>query len=210
MWLNSSGTWIHSLLACWHFWCPARMSTMNRTLALQRRRPAIGPMILTLRGRRIILDSHLAQIYGIATFRLNEAIKRNRSRFPEDFMFRLTRAEFRTLTSQIAISKPARGGRRTLPYAFTEHGAIMAANVLKSARAAYMSIFVVRSFVRLRQTLEKSSDLQARLRGLEERLTKRLDSHERGIIYVLEELRKLRVPPQLPEPRKRPIGFGRE
>ncbi len=96
-------------------------------------------MIRKIRGVRVMLDGDLAKIYGVPTFRFNEAIKRNRHRFPADFMFQLTRDEFDSLTSQIAMSKPRRGGRRTLPYAFTEHGALMAANILNSERAVQMN-----------------------------------------------------------------------
>jgi len=98
--------------------------------------PELDELIREVRGQKVMLDTDLARIYGIPTFRFNETIKRNRERFPEDFMFRLTGAEVAGLTSQFAISKKGRGGRRTLPYAFTEHGAIMAANVLNSPRAA--------------------------------------------------------------------------
>jgi hypothetical protein len=101
--------------------------------------PKLDELIREIRGQKVMLDADLARIYGIATFRFNEAIKRNRERFPEDFMFRLTAVELAALTSQFAISKKGRGGRRTLPYAFTEDGAIMAANVLNSARAAQMN-----------------------------------------------------------------------
>ena len=90
--------------------------------------------IYTVRGQRVIVDRDLAVLYGIPTFRFNEAVKRNQKRFPGDFMFQLTAAEYAVLTSQIAMSKTGRGGRRTLPYAFTEHGAIMAANVLNSPK----------------------------------------------------------------------------
>src|SRR5438552_8339655 len=99
----------------------------------------IDGMIRTIRGVRVMLDRDLAKIYGVPTFRFNEAIKRNRHRFPKDFMFQLSRAEFDSLTSQIAMSKTGRGGRRTLPYAFTEHGALQAANVLRSPRAVQMN-----------------------------------------------------------------------
>ena len=101
--------------------------------------PKLDELIREIRGQKVMLDTDLARIYGIPTFRFNEAIKRNRERFPEDFMFRLTAAEFAALTSQFAISNKGRGGRRTLPYAFTEHGAIMAANVLNSPHAVQMN-----------------------------------------------------------------------
>ena len=107
----------------------------------------IDSVIRLVRGSRVILDTDLARIYGIPTFRLNEAVKRNRDRFPEDFLFQMSMNENETLTSQIAMSKKRRGGRRTLPYAFTEHGAVMAANILNSERAIQMSIFVVRAFI---------------------------------------------------------------
>ena len=170
----------------------------------------INSVIHTIRGDRVILDTDLAAIYGIATFRLNEAVKRNRERFPADFLFQLSREEHTALTSQIAISKRGRGGRRTVPYAFTEHGAVMAANVLKSRRAVQMSIFVVRAFIKMRQTMTATRPLLEELEELEKKLTKRLDSHEQAIVYVLAELRKLMEPPQLPEPKRRRIGFRSE
>jgi len=104
-----------------------------------------------LRGHRVILDSDLATLYGVQTFRLNEAVKRNRERFPEDFVFQLTAEERDSLRSQNAMSKPGRGGRRTLPYAFTEHGALMVANILNSPRAVSMSVYVIRAFIRIRE-----------------------------------------------------------
>src|SRR5438034_5795153 len=95
----------------------------------------IAPLIRVIRDARVILDTDLARLYGVQTFRLNEAVKRNRGRFPEDFLFQLTAPERDALTSQSAMSKTGRGGRRTLPFAFTEHGALMAANLLNSPRA---------------------------------------------------------------------------
>lgn len=170
----------------------------------------IDSVIHTIRGERVILDRDLAAVYGIPTFRLNEAVKRNRDRFPVDFVFQLTADERTALTSQFAISKKGRGGRRSLPFAFTEHGVIMAANILKSRRAVQMSIFVVRAFIKMRKAMTASKALMEKLHELEQRLTQRLDSHEQAIVYVLNELRRLMEPPQLPEPRRRPIGFGRE
>ncbi len=114
------------------------------------------------------------------------------------------------MTSQIAISNKGRGGRRTLPYAFTEHGAIMAANILNSERAVQMSIFVVRAFIKMRQTLAANRAFTDKLDELEKKLTGRLDVHEKVIAYVLGELKKLMEPPQLPEPKRRPIGFRNE
>ena len=158
----------------------------------------------------MILDTDLAKIYGIPTFRLNEAVKRNRERFPDDFLFRLSKDEFDRLKSQIAMSNKGRGGRRTLPYAFSEHGAVMAANILNSERTVQMSIFVVRAFIKMRQALAANKALTEKLNELEKRLTGRLDVHEKALVYVLGELKKLMGPPQLSEPKRRAIGFGKE
>ena len=179
----------------------------------------IDGMIRTIRGVRIMLDRDLAEIYGVPTFRFNEAIKRNRDRFPPDFMFQLTREEFDSLRSQIAMSKPenssqiamsktGRGGRRTLPYAFTEHGALQAANVLRSKRAVQMSLFVIRAFVKMRETLLGTRELAKKLAALEKKLGSRLDVHEAAIVQVLQELMQiLNPPPPPPEPPRRRIGF---
>ncbi len=168
----------------------------------------LGRLIYEIRGERVILDSDLAYIYGIPTFRFNEAIKRNRERFPEDFMFRLTAAEVAALTSQFAISKKGRGGRRTLPYVFTEHGAIMAANVLNSARAVQMSVFVVRAFLKMRALLGDKRELAQKLAALEKELKKRLDVHEAVIVTILQRVMDIIDPPALPPPSPKPrIGF---
>src|SRR5258708_2302314 len=108
--------------------------------------PDIQPLIRTIRGQRVILDSALARIYGVNTSAFNQAIKRNLKRFPGDFLFRLTKQEIESLTSQTVMSKTGRGGRRTFPYAFTEHGALQAANILNSERAQAMSVYVIRAF----------------------------------------------------------------
>ena len=142
---------------------------MTRSKALTRTAD-ITRAIFVLRGHRVILDRDLAAIYGVSTGRLNEAVKRNADRFPEDFMLRLTQAEHAALISQIAISKPGRGGRRKLPWAFTEHGAIQAANVLNSPRAIAMGIYVVRAFVQLREVLASNKDLARKLAALERSL----------------------------------------
>jgi len=150
------------------------------------------------------MDRDLAALYGIPTFRFNEAVKRNQKRFPDDFMFQLTAQEYAVLTSQFAMSKPGRGGRRTLPYVFTEHGAIMAATVLNSPKAIEMSVFVVRAFIKMRETLSNNKALALKLAELEKKLTGRLNVHERAIVHVLGEIRKLMAPS---EPSKRKIGF---
>jgi hypothetical protein len=151
------------------------------------------------------LDRDLAALYGVPTFRFNEAVKRNRSRFPEDFMFQLTREEVASLTSQFAMSKSGRGGRRTLPYAFTEHGAVMAANILRSPKAIQMSVFVVRAFVLMRRELISRSEWEKRLLKVENILL----AHDHHIRNLYEKIRPLLLPPPKPEPQppKKRIGF---
>jgi phage regulator Rha-like protein len=168
--------------------------------------------IIIARGERVILAADLAKVYGVETRALNQAVKRNIEKFPVDFVFQLTRREAAILSrsrSQFVMLK--RGGNvKYLPYAFTEHGAIMAANILNSKRAVQMSVFVVRAFVKMRQTMSANKALLEKLNELEGKLTKRLDTHEQAIVYVLSELRKLSEPPRLVEPKRRAIGFGRE
>lgn len=170
---------------------------------------AIEPLILVIRGQRVILDRDLAALYAVPTFRFNEAVKRNRKRFPNDFMFQLTAGEVAVLTSQNAMSKPGRGGRRTLPYAFTEHGAVMAANILRSDRAIQMSVFVVRAFVEMRAMLTTQKELSGKLAALEKTLTERLDLHERVITDIIQQITSLLTPPPEPEPEppSKQIGF---
>ncbi|MGA9364904.1 MAG: ORF6N domain-containing protein [Bacteroidota bacterium] len=170
----------------------------------------IDSVIHTIRGEKVILDADLAHLYGVSTKALNQAVKRNLDRFPADFLIQLTRQEWTFLRSQIVTSKEGRGGRQYLPFAFTEHGAVMAANILKSRRAIQMSIFVVRAFIKMRQAMTANKALLEKLQELEKKLTKRLDAHEQAIVYVLAELRKLMEPPLLPEPKRRSIGFQRE
>ncbi len=166
----------------------------------------IGSLIHTIRGQRVILDFDLARIFGVPTFRFNEAVKRNRKRFPSDFLFQLTRGEHSILISQIAISS-SHGGRRKLPYAFTENGAIMAANVLNSPEAVRMSVFVVRAFIKMRDLLGGTKELARQLADLEKKLTARLDEHEVAIVEVLRRVMEILDPPPLPEPPRRQIGF---
>lgn len=156
--------------------------------------------ILFLRSQRVILDADIAKLYGVPVKRLNEQVKRNQERFPSDFMFQVTGKEHSALRSQIATSKNGRGGRRYLPYAFTEHGAIMAATVLNSERAVQMSVFVVRAFVRLREMLATSRKLAGKIDELENRL----DTHDSAIQDLIEAIKELITPPD--PPRKR-IGF---
>ena len=169
----------------------------------------VEELIRLVRGQRVILDADLAHVYGVPTKRLNEAIKRAPERFPSDFSFALKPQEVASLRSQIATSK-GRGGRRYVPRVFTEHGAIMAANVLNSARAVQMSVFVVRAFVKMREVLGQNKELAAKLAELEHTLTARLDGHEKAIVHILDEIKKLMEPPPEPEPKRREIGFLRD
>ena len=169
----------------------------------------VEALIRTIRGEKVILDSDLAQLYGVTTSRLNEQVKRNLERFPSDFVFRLTRTEFENLISQIATSSSGYGGRRKLPFVFTEHGAIMAANVLNSARAVEMSVYVVRAFVKMRSVLSEHKDLARELAEVERQLTERLDVHEAAIVEVLRRVMfLLEPPPPPPDPPRRRIGFN--
>ncbi len=147
-----------------------------------------------------MLDSDLAAIYGVETKMLNRAVKRNLSRFPEDLVFQLTAEETEILRCQIGASSSGYGGRRYLPYAFTEHGAIMAANVLNSETAVEMSVYVVRAFVRIRQFLATHKELAVKVAELERKLT----THDRQILEIVQVMKQLTSPPVLP-PKK--IGF---
>src|SRR5262245_61944078 len=153
--------------------------------------------ILLIRGEKVIMDSDLAELYGVETVALNRAVKRNASRFPPDFMFQLTLEEAESLRCQIGISNGGRGGRRYLPYAFTEHGALMLANVLNSERAAQTSVQVVRAFVRLRQMLASNAELARKLEALEKK-------YDRQFKAVFDAIRRLMVPPK---EKLREIGF---
>jgi hypothetical protein len=122
--------------------------------------------IYEIRGQKLMLDVDLASVYGVTTARLNQQIKRNHERFPGDFVFQLTSVEYQSLMLQIATSKSGRGGRRKLPYAFTEHGAIMASMVLNAERAVQMSVYVVRAFARMRALLGEREEWLSALRSL--------------------------------------------
>ena len=167
----------------------------------------ITTLIVIVRGKRVILDRDLAGLYGTTTKRLNEQVKRNRGRFPEDFMFQLTAKEWADLTSQIATGSQRHRDPRFTPYAFTEHGALMAANILRSERAIQMSVFVVRAFIRMRQMLIEQRGLARKLSELEKELTARLDVHETAINEILGQIRRLLSSPPEPEPPKKRIGF---
>src|ERR1035437_9674967 len=167
----------------------------------------ITPLIRTIRGQKVILDSDLAGVYGVPTKRLNEQVKGNAKRFPSDFLFQLTAVETDSLRSQIATGSQKHRDPRLLPYAFTENGAIMAANVLNSPEAVRMSVFVVRAFVQMRELLGSTKELAKQLADLEKKLTARLDVHESVIVDVLRRVMEILEPPPLPEPPRRRIGF---
>src|SRR5438876_8069924 len=168
----------------------------------------LGRLIYEVRDERVMLDSDLATIYGVKTKSLNLAVKLNRHRFPKDFVFQLTQDESELLRRQIGTLKGGRGQhRKYLPWAFTEHGAIMAANVLNSRRAVQMSVFVVRAFLKMRALLGDKRELAQKLASLEKELKKRLDVHEAVIVTILQRVMDIIDPPIAPEPPKPHIGF---
>lgn len=175
----------------------------QRTFAIRRKAAAVSIdlRILILRRQRVILDTALAELYNVPVKRLNEQTKRNRKRFPADFMFQLTPRENKCLRSQFATSNIGRGGRRSLPYAFTEHGAIMAATVLNSEQAVEMSVFVVRAFVRLREMLAANGELADRIEELENHL----ETHDGTIQEIIDTIKKLMNPSRR---RRSKIGFA--
>lgn len=179
---------------------------------------AVEGVIHTVRGERVILDADLAKLYGVTTKMFNQAVRRNREKFPADFMFELTRSEVMhlqqagyqndaILRSQIVTSKRDHGGRRYLPFAFTEHGAIMAANILNSPQAVQMSVFVVRAFIKMRSLLTDTRELAKKLSALEKELTSRLDSHETVISEFMRRIMFLLDPPRGPEIPDKEMGF---
>jgi hypothetical protein len=208
----------------------SRKELLEQTLVIE-------PLIRTVRGQRVILDSDLATIYGVATKRFNEQVRRNIERFPDDFMFRLTEEEYENLKSQYVTSSEThpeqmnrsqiatgsgleeQGGMRSqfataskrnvrhLPYVFTEEGAVMAANILNSPAAVRMSIFVVRAFLKMRSFLADNKEFVSELADLEKKLTERLDTHEVAIVDIIRRLMKLLEPPPPSPPPRKPIGF---
>ena len=156
--------------------------------------------ILVIRRQRVVLDSDLAQLYEVETKVFNQAVKRNLTRFPDDFMFQLTEVEHESLRSQFVTSNRGRGGRRYLPLVFTEHGAIMAASMLNSERAVQMSVYVVRAFVQLRELMVDHKVLAEKLDALE----RRVSHHDNSLGALIDAIRALT---EEPKPVKRPIGF---
>lgn len=161
----------------------------------------IAHSILLLRGQKVLLDADLAELYGVETRVLVQAVKRNLDRFPADFMFQLDAEEAAALRSQFVISNAGRGGRRYAPYAFTEQGVAMLSSVLSSPQAIAVNIEVMRAFVRLREVLAGNKELATKLGELE----RKLKGHDQAIAGILDAIRQLMAPP--PVPKKRPIGF---
>jgi phage regulator Rha-like protein len=179
---------------------------MKKNITVLTRR--VESKIMVMRGCKVILDTDLAELYGVEVKRLNQQVKRNADRFPSDFVFRVNEKDLRL---QFATSKQqggrgatkettTRGGRRSLPFAFTEHGAIMAATVLNSKRAVEMSIFVVRAFVRMREVLATNQKIFAKLMELE----RKVGNHDAQIQEIVEAIQELMTPPAPPGRR---IGF---
>lgn len=162
----------------------------------------IETRILEFRGQKVMIDSDLAELYGVTTKRLNEQVRRNIERFPKDFMFQLTAAEKAEVVANCDHLKKLKFAS-TLPYVFTEHGAIMAASVLNSPRAIETSVYVVRAFVRIRELISTHKELSHKLDELERKVM----SHDQAITGLIHAIRKLMTPPAT---KKRPIGFGRE
>lgn len=160
---------------------------------------SIEQRILMIRGHKVMLDADLAKMYGVTTKRLNEQVKRNHARFPEDFMFQLTPEEKNEVVANCDHLARLKFSS-TLPYAFTEHGAIMAASVLNSNRAVEISIFVVRAFVKLREILSTNKELAHKLTELE----RGIGQHDEAIRSLVDAIRQLMMPP---EPKKKKIGF---
>lgn len=170
---------------------------------------SLEPIIHTIRGERVILDADLARLYGVETRVLKQAVRRNRVKFPPDFMFELTLAEAEHLSrsrSQFVTLK--RGGNiKHAPFAFTEHGALMAANLLNSTQAVQMSVFVVRAFVRMRSLLTDTRELARKLAALEADLRSRLDTHEAAITEFMGRIMQLLDPPPAPPVKEKELGF---
>ena len=159
----------------------------------------LSSRILQIRGQKVMLDTDLAELYGVVTKRFNEQVKRNLARFPVDFMFQLTAEEKRYVVANCDHLARLKYSPHA-PYAFTEHGAIMAATILNSPKAVEMSVFVVRAFIELREWLSTHRELAAKLEQLEHKVS----SHDQALAGVIDAIRQLMAPPQ---PKKRPIGF---
>ena len=170
------------------------------SLALQK---TIEKKILLLRGKKVMLDRDLAALYEVETRTLNQAVRRNIKRFPEDFMFQLSKEEFKNWKSQIVISNSEKMGLRKLPSVFTEQGVAMLSSVLNSERAIMVNIQIMRAFTKLRELLATHKDLQRKIETLEGKYKQ----HDKQFKVVFEAIRQLLEPPPVPEKPKRRIGF---
>ena len=162
--------------------------------------PLIERKIYLIRGQKVMIDVDLADLYGVPTHRLNERVKRNRKRFPEDFMFQLTKEETENLRSQFAISSSGYGGRRSLPYVFTEQGVAMLSGVLNSEHAIEVNITIMRAFVKLRQMLESNEELNRKFAAV----IRKLSIHDKYFKIVFDEFKRLT---HQPTPARKQIGF---
>ena len=167
--------------------------------------PAIEKRILAVRGRQVMLDEDLADLYGVETGALTRAVRRNKDRFPSDFMFRLTTKEFADLKSQTGTSSDGHGGRRYLPYVFTEQGVAMLSGVLRSKRAVAVNVEIMRAFVELRRAATSYAAIEKRLEELERETGAKLGEHDEQLSQIFKALRQLISPP--PRPKRR-VGFG--
>ena len=162
---------------------------------------ALVSKIHEVRGQKVMLDSDLAELYGVKTFRLNEQVKRNLGRFPEDFTFQLTDEEWKSLTSQIAISKTGRGGRRTLPYVFSEHGVLMLSSVLNSEQAIQVNIQIMRVFTKMRHMFVKNADIWREIADIKIALAKQIKDHhsqQKNIDLLFGYIDRLQEKAELP------------
>ncbi len=174
------------------------MTTEDKSLIPSER---IERSILFIRGQKVILDRDLAELYGVQTMVLNQAVKRNKDRFPEDFMFQLNREEMKNWISQFVISNSSlKMGLRKPPYAFTEHGVVMLSSVLKSKRAIHVNIAITRAFIQMRQLLASQTGLMRKIVEMEKK-------YDRQFIVVFDAIKKLMAPPKAP--KKKLIGFAR-
>ncbi len=178
-----------------------RRTAMPKNIVSVIQGSTISSRIYLIRGKRVLLDSDLAELYGVLTKNLNKAIHRNVSRFPEDFMFQLTSGEAESLRFQIGTSKKGRGGRRYLPYAFTQEGVAMLSGVLNSPRAIQANILIMRAFIKLRELVATNELIRQKIEELE----RKYEKHDNQLKAVFEALRDLLEPPEIP--KKKPIGF---
>ena len=172
------------------------LTTSNLAVSIQ----FVERRIYLIRGHKVMIDEDLAELYGVSTSRLNEQVRRNRKRFPEDFMFQLTKEEAENLRSQFAISRSTHGGRRSLPCAFTEHGVAMLSSVLNTDRAIEVNITIMRAFIRLRQLLESNEELNRKFAAV----IRKLSTHDKYFQVVFNELKRLT---EQPAPSRKQIGF---